>query len=117
MPVMGHLPLTLTDLKAVPVVEEEEPFGMVQFSGTCAWVPVPGWQVILRAEDPVALLAQVQDLGLDLPRPTEEVLVIVDRDQRQWHEDCYFWWRRMGSYRCSGLRRLLSRSFMGRWFW
>lgn len=90
MPVMGHLPLMLEDLKAVPIVEEEEPFGMVQFSGTCAWVPVPGWQVILRAEDPVALLAQVQDLGPDLPRPTEEVLVIIDRDQRQWNGDCYF---------------------------
>lgn len=90
MPVVGHLPLTVDDLKAVPVVEEEEPFGMVQFSGSCTWVPVPGWQVILRAEDPVALLAQVQDLGPDLPRPTEEVLVIIDRDQRQWHEDCYF---------------------------
>lgn len=90
MPVMGHLPLTLEDLKAVPIVEEEEPFGMVQFSGTCAWVPVPGWQVILRAEDPVALLAQVKDLGPDLPRPTEEVLVIIDRDQRKWNGDCYF---------------------------
>lgn len=90
MPVMGHLPLTLEDLKAVPIVEEEEPFGMVQFSGTCAWVPIPGWQVILRAEDPVALLAQVKDLGPDLPRPAEEVLVIIDRDQREWNGDCYF---------------------------
>jgi len=90
MPVMGHLPLTPDDLKAVPMVEEEEPFGIVQYSGSCSWVPVPGWQVILRAEDPVALLAQVQDLGPDLPRPKEEVLVIIDRDQRQWNEDNYF---------------------------
>lgn len=90
MPVIGHLPLTLDDFKAVPVVEEEEPFGMVQFSGTCAWVPVPGWQVILRAEDPVALLAQAQDLGPDLPKPTEELLVIIDRDQRQWNGDSHF---------------------------
>ncbi len=90
MPVAGHLPLTMEDFKAVPVVEEQEPFGIVQYSGACAWVPVPGWQVILRAEDPVAILAQAQDLAPDLPKPTEEVLVIVDRDQRRWHEDCYF---------------------------
>jgi hypothetical protein len=90
MPVVGHFPLTLADFKAVPMVDEEGAFGVVKYAGTCAWVAVPGWQVILRAEDPVALLAPVQDLEPDLPQPTEEVLVIIDRAQRQWNPDSYF---------------------------
>ena len=38
LPVVGKLPLAAADLKAVPMIEETEPFGMVQFSGTGVWV-------------------------------------------------------------------------------
>jgi hypothetical protein len=90
IPVVGKLPLTKTDLQAVPLVEESDSFGMVQFSGAGAWVAVPGWQVIRLAEDPIALLEMSDRFPTPLPGKTEEVLVIVDRAQRTWDASSYF---------------------------
>lgn len=92
VPVAGQMPITTEDYRQVPGVVPEEPFGMVKFSGIGAWVPVPGWQVVLKAEDPVALLAKYNQL----PNPpegiadNEDVLIIVDKAQRQWSEFTYF---------------------------
>jgi Rubisco Assembly chaperone C-terminal domain/Rubisco accumulation factor 1 alpha helical domain/Rubisco accumulation factor 1 helix turn helix domain len=90
LPVVGKLPLSTTDLQAVPLVEAEGGFGLVKFSGTGAWVPVPGWQVILNAVDPIVLLTDSDQLPNPLPGKLEEVLVVVDRAQRQWNPDSYF---------------------------
>ena len=91
LPVVGELPLSVDDVKAVPLALAEEPFGLVKFSGTGAWVPVPGWQVILQAEDPIALLARLDQLPNPPANATaESVLVIVDRAQREWRSDSYF---------------------------
>ena len=91
VPVAGALPLATEDYRAVPSVESERPFGMVKFSGTGAWVPVPGWQVILSAEDPVAILAGYDRLP-NAPEgvANEPVLVVIDRAKRQWDEFSYF---------------------------
>lgn len=92
MPVAGSLPLAVDDYKAVPGVVPEEPFGMVKFSGTGAWLPVPGWQVIQTAEDPIAMLAT----GADIPNlpdhipATAPLLLVVDRAKRDWNEFSYF---------------------------
>ncbi|MFO5441063.1 MAG: RuBisCO accumulation factor 1, partial [Dolichospermum sp.] len=53
LPVIGELPLTPEDLKAVPLITEIQPFRMVKFAGEQAWVSLPGWKVLLNAEDPV----------------------------------------------------------------
>lgn len=92
VPVAGQLPLPIEDYKGVPGVSPEEPFGMVKFSGAGAWLPVPGWQVILKAEDPIALLANYGQL----PNPpddvaaSEPVMIVIDRAKRQWDEFSYF---------------------------
>ena len=90
LPLVGKLPLPAEALKAVPLIEAQEPFQTVTFSGEGAWVPLPGWQVLLSAEDPVALLS----LGAALPLPpeqaTQEVLIVVDRAQRVWDDQSYF---------------------------
>jgi len=90
LPVVGKLPLTRDDLQAVPFVDEIEPFGMVQFAGAAAWVPIPGWQVIRLAEDPVAILCASDALPLPHSGQPEDVLVIVDRAQREWEANSYF---------------------------
>lgn len=92
MPAAGQMPLATEDFKSVPGVVPEEPFGMVKFSGTGAWLPVPGWQVIVTAEDPIALLATCADLPNppDHISPTEPVLLVVDRAKREWNEFSYF---------------------------
>ncbi|GAB4151910.1 MAG: hypothetical protein Fur0046_31390 [Cyanobacteria bacterium J069] len=90
IPVAGRLPLSRAHLQAVPILQEEEPFGIVKFSGTGAWVPVPGWQVILASEDPVALMTDSDQLPNAPEGDAEVVLVILDRAQRQWDEFSYF---------------------------
>ncbi|MBE9112457.1 hypothetical protein IQ273_23985, partial [Nodosilinea sp. LEGE 07298] len=91
IPVVGQMPLAIDDLKAVPVVVPKEPFSMVSASGASAWVAVPGWQVIFRAEDPVGLLAQSRSLpNYPGDAADETVLVVVDRSDRTWDDDGYF---------------------------
>ncbi|MFB2918845.1 MULTISPECIES: RuBisCO accumulation factor 1 [Aerosakkonema] len=90
LPVVGKFPLSTQDLKAVPLIEESGPFRVVKFSGAGAWVPVPGWQVILKAEDPVAILCDSNLLPNQINNLHEEVIVVVDRADRQWDGNNYF---------------------------
>jgi hypothetical protein len=91
IPVAGALPLTAEALQAVPVMVPEEPFGIVKFSGEGAWAPIPGWQVILQAEDPVGVLAEVRQLpNVSRPDSQEQVLLVIDRAYRQWDDQNYF---------------------------
>jgi hypothetical protein len=91
VPVAGEWPLPTADFTAVPVAVPEEPFGIVRFAGTGAWAPLPGWQVVLQAEDPVALLASFPALpNAPQDAPADPVLILVDRAQRQWDESRYF---------------------------
>ncbi|MDY7022479.1 MAG: RuBisCO accumulation factor 1 [Cyanobacteriota bacterium] len=90
LPVVGEFPLTLEDLKAVPITDESEPFRMVKFSGSGAWIPLPGWQVIIQAEDPIVILGKSDTLPNPLPGKVEPVLIVIDRSQRQWEGDRYF---------------------------
>lgn len=90
VPVVGELPLTAQDLKNVPLITEIEPFRIVKFAGEQAWVALPGWQVLLAAEDPVVILARSDRF----PNPNNiepgPVLVVVDRAQREWNDLSYF---------------------------
>lgn len=89
IPVVGEMPLTPEDIQAVPIIEATEPFRMVKFAGEQAWVPIPGWQTILSAEDPVAILSQSDRLPNQTNKP-ELVLVILDRSKREWDANSYF---------------------------
>ncbi len=91
IPIVGRLPLSKADLRSVPMLEEHGPFRLVKFSGESAWVAIPGWQVILAADDPVGLFANCNRLPSSFPGSVdEEVLVIVDRQRREWRSDSYF---------------------------
>jgi hypothetical protein len=88
--VAGQMPLTKAAVQAVSFVDRQEPFGVVQFEGAAAWVPIPGWQVIRMAEDPVAILMRSETLPQPLEGDQSLVLVVVDRAVRQWDGDSYF---------------------------
>ncbi|MCM0590535.1 MAG: RuBisCO accumulation factor 1 [Gloeotrichia echinulata DVL01] len=90
IPVVGQLPLTPKDLQAVPLVPEIEPFRIVKFSGEQAWMPLPGWQVLLSAEDPVGILANSDRLPNQSQNQPGQVVIVVDRAQRQWDDSSYF---------------------------
>lgn len=90
VPVVGQLPLKAEELKAVPLVEEIEPFRLVKFSGEQAWVALPGWQVLLAAEDPVTILATSDRFPKQNQTEPGPVLVVVDHSQREWNDFSYF---------------------------
>jgi hypothetical protein len=90
IPVVGELPLSPQDLQAVPLVEEIGVFRMVKFAGEQAWVPLPGWQVLLAAEDPVVILCNSDKFPNPNSTKIEPVLVVCDRAQRQWDASNYF---------------------------
>lgn len=90
VPVVGKLPLSKADFDAVPFVDAVGAFQLVQFSGTGAWVTLPGWQVVRSAEDPIALLCDSDKLPNPFPGAAEEVVVLVDRARRDWEADSYF---------------------------
>ncbi len=90
IPVAGELPMASADLRKVPLLEETGEFRIVKFAGEQAWVPVPGWQVILSAEDPIGILCNSDRLPSQRPVTVEPVLVIIDRAARKWDENSYF---------------------------
>ena len=90
VPVVGQLPLSIADFKATPIVEPEGKFNLVKFAGTGAWVALPGWQIVINAEDPVMILAETAQLPVPQEGDSEDVLILVDRSQRQWDEESYF---------------------------
>ncbi len=90
IPVIGLMPLTKADFQAPPLYDAEEPFGLVRFSGDGAYVAVPGYSVIRNCSDPIAFLMEANQLPTQLPGASEQVLVVVDRANRDWKSDTYF---------------------------
>lgn len=90
LPVAGQLLLTSDDLKQVSSVNTTGSFQVAHTSGQQMLVAVPGWQVILKAQDPVGILCNSHQLPNQKNNPPEELLVIIDRKQTQWDSDSYF---------------------------
>jgi len=90
VPVVGSLPLTKEKLESVPSLTTTEPFKIVQNTIVGQVVPLPGWPVVLKAGDPVAFLAQSEQLPRSISSKSETVLVVVDRSVREWEENSYF---------------------------
>lgn len=90
IPVAGTFPLTAEQVESVAPLSQVEPFGLVNYQGTGVIVPVPQWQAILTADNPVALFCRGGEVAATVPRKDEMVLVIVDRQRRDWNRMSYF---------------------------
>jgi hypothetical protein len=90
LPVVGELPLSAKDIQAVPLITEIEPFKIVKYAGDQAWVALPGWQVLMSAEDPIVILSKSDRFPNPNQTKIETLLVVVDRAQRQWDATSYF---------------------------
>ena len=53
-------------------------------------VAVPGWQVVSKAQNPVAILGNSTQLPHQGDEKPEEVLLIVDTKAQEWDADGYF---------------------------
>jgi hypothetical protein len=82
--------LSRQDIESAPCLQAEEPFRLVNFSGNGAFVPVPGWQALLKAKDPVGFFLKSDRLPKVLSSNVEEVLVIIDRANQIWDANSYF---------------------------
>ncbi|MEA5465449.1 RuBisCO accumulation factor 1 [Leptothoe sp. PORK10 BA2] len=89
---LGEWPLSVDVFQAALPADPDPLFGIVRSSlAQQAWVPVPGWQVVITAQDPVALLLPFNALpGQQDSSSAEMVLVLVDRQQQAWDDNSYF---------------------------
>jgi hypothetical protein len=88
VPLAGSYPLSKQEVAQVKQVKVQQPFGHIEAkSGT--YVPIPGWQVVLKAEDPVGYLCPSDLLPKFLGGKVEEVLVILDRGNTNWDVNSY----------------------------
>ncbi len=90
IPIVGELPLSVQDLRAVPIIDPVGRFNVVKIAGEQAWIALPGWQVIKAAEDPVGILCSSDRFSSPNQTVTEPVLVVIDRAQREWDISSYF---------------------------
>lgn len=90
IPLVGTYPLTVEEIKAVNNVEIQEPFRSVTISTQGTFVPIPGWQSVLGAIDPVAYICTSDRLPKTLSGTIEKVLVIIDRAKQEWNINGYF---------------------------
>lgn len=90
IPLAGTFPLTRQTLEAVTQVTREEPFGNIKVTAGGSFVPVPGWQAILKASDPVGIFWSSDRLPASISGKVEQVLVIIDRAIKTWDVNSYF---------------------------
>lgn len=83
VPLAGSYPINSQEIGAVQQVEIHESFRHIKANGG-SYVPIPGWQAVLKAIDPVAYLCPSNLLPKYLGGKVEEVLVILDRADRTW---------------------------------
>ncbi len=89
VPLAGSYPLSNQDITAVNRVKIQQPFSQIEATGG-VYVPIPGWQVVLKAKDPVGYLCPSDLLPKYLGGKVEEVLVILDRANKDWDVNSYF---------------------------
>jgi hypothetical protein len=90
IPLVGQWPITHADLNAVPLITPTPPFNWVRVTGDSAWAALPGWQVILAAVDPIAVIGHTDNLPFPPSGAPEPVLIVIDRAMRDWDSRNYF---------------------------
>ncbi len=90
VPVAGKFPLTAADLQAVPTFQAQGRFQLVQISWQGNWTALPGWQVVLKAEHPIAIICQISDLPGQPSTTADEVLLLIDGAINTWDVNSYF---------------------------
>jgi hypothetical protein len=90
LPLVGSLPFSWEKLKNVPKLRETGAFKVVNISSNNDFVSLPGWNVLIKAEDPVALLVASTDLPRPISSKIETVLAVVDRASTIWEDTSYY---------------------------
>ena len=89
VPLAGSYPLSSHEIAKVNQIKNQQPFGNIT-SKDGSYVPVPGWQVALKAKDPIAYFCSSDRLPKSLSGRVEEVLIMLDRANTTWNVNSYF---------------------------
>ena len=89
VPLAGTYPLGSEAIASVSKVEIKQPFSSIQATGG-TYIPVPGWQSIFKAKDPVGYICPSDLLPKYLGGKVEQLLVICDRASQTWNVNSYF---------------------------
>lgn len=89
VPLAGTYPIVIEDIGKVEQVEVQQPFGNITAKDG-SYVPVPGWQVVLKAQDPITYFCNSDRLPKSLSGKVEEVLIMLDRANTTWDVNSYF---------------------------
>lgn len=89
VPLVGTYPLTSQAIASVEQVAIQQPYGSIT-AKSGRYVPIPGWQVVLKAQDPVAYFCTSDRLPKSLSGKVEEVLILLDRANTTWNSNSYF---------------------------
>ncbi|NEO71301.1 RuBisCO accumulation factor 1 [Moorena sp. SIO3H5] len=114
LPVVGALPLTIADLNQVPKTDYTGAFNIVKGLREQTFVAVPGWQVVLKAQDPVVIFCNSNQLPIQQNNKPEDILLIIDRSQQQWDGDSYFLVEESGQLEIKWFPDSPDVSFLGR---
>lgn len=90
IPVLLSLSVSPESFQSVPILEKTGEFQVVNYSGNCSLVSLPGWQVILNLSNPVGIFCESDRLPQPLPGKPENVLVVIDRVLCTWNSQSYF---------------------------
>lgn len=90
MPVAGTAPVTVADFQAVKPLQAKAPFNMVAIAEAAVVVPLPSWQKVLLAQDPVVIFQTTDQLPQPIPGKPEPVLILIDRQKTDWNDYSYF---------------------------
>jgi hypothetical protein len=90
IPLVGRFPLTVTQIKQIESLTVEEPFRLVTVGDKQTIVPLPGWQAILKAIDPIAMLWPSDQLPRSISTRSEEILLVIDRVFAEWDINNYY---------------------------
>ena len=89
VPLAGTYPLGSEETEAVVQVENQQPFGNIK-AVDGSYVPVPGFQVVFKAQDAITYLCSSDRLPKSLSGKVEEVLIMLDRANTTWNINSYF---------------------------
>lgn len=90
VPIAGTFPIDSNLLTAVPQIAPTGIFQIVTTTWQHGWLTLPGWGVLARAADPIAVIANADALPVEIPGKPLDSVLIIDRQITQWSEFNYY---------------------------
>jgi hypothetical protein len=90
VPVVEMGDLTLKALENIPNQPIIEPFRLMEVPAAMTVVPLPGWQAVLKAQNPIAITCKSDKLPNFPNSKPEDVLVVVDQAVTDWNAQFYY---------------------------